>query len=116
MMHAHGSARAVAERAATWEDIMDYMAELAEHPDMYAAPVAVKGELGCSLSDERDSPCGFLHQLVGAAPENDNAVAHSDSPKRDLHTQQPHAWITEVIHAFYARPQLAARAWKQLRY
>src|SRR5262245_55664179 len=71
---------------------MDPMLELARHPDIVEAIERI---------DDQDE--------VGAA-------AHDLLLTEELAGSYPNAWLTEVVHAFYAQPRLASAAWVQLRY
>ena len=76
---------------------MDYLLELALHPDVLEA-------IDSALNDE-----------AKLTPE---ALASLRELKRVsfLATQHPNAWVTEVLHAFYAHADLARLVWVNLRH
>ena len=69
---------------------MDYLVELARRPDLLEA---IKHK-SLDSSDPAKS-------LLGVA---------------FLATEYPNAWIVEVVHQFYAHPELASQVWVNLRY
>lgn len=69
---------------------MDYMVELARHPD---ALEAIKHE---SLNSFEAAV--YLRQVAFLA------------------TEYPNAWIVELVHQFYAHPDFASQVWVNLRY
>ena len=66
---------------------MDYLVELARHPDILQA-----------IDMESGRPAEDLRQIAFLADEH------------------PNAWIVEVVHTFYAEPVFASRVWVNLRY
>jgi predicted acylesterase/phospholipase RssA len=66
------------------------MLELARHPDIVEA--------------------------IGRMRGGDAADAHGLLAMKVLAREQPNVWVTEVVHAFYAKPTLARAAWVELRY
>jgi hypothetical protein len=83
---------------------MDYMAELAEHPDALEALTllhadVIAGTARVKLGREAAAP---LKRLIGRY--------------KFLRDEHPHTWITQLIHTFYNHPPLAAATWKYLRY
>jgi len=83
---------------------MDYMAELAEHPNVLEALALLRADVVKGMAR---AP---LEPAAAAALER---LSQCSSFLRDEH---PHTWVTELIHAFYQTPPLAAAAWKYLRY
>jgi hypothetical protein len=69
---------------------MDYMLELARHPDLLEA-IEHK-------SLDSSEPAVSLRQV------------------KFLAKQYPNAWIVEVVHQFYAHPEFASQVWVNLRY
>jgi hypothetical protein len=66
---------------------MDYMVELASHPDLLEA----------------------IGMETGTRAESLKKVAF-------LAEEHPNAWIAEVVHAFYEDPAFASKVWVNLRY
>ena len=77
---------------------MDYMTELASHPDIAEALDALAGEWQ-----------GARWLLGKVPPPEPPGVGF-------LRDKYPNAWLAEVIHEFYREPRLAAEVWKELRY
>ena len=69
---------------------MDYMLELARHPDLLEA-IKLK-------SLDSSEPAKSLRDVDFLA------------------TEYPNAWIVEVVHQFYAYPEFASQVWVNLRY
>ena len=69
---------------------MDYMLELARHPDLLEA-IKLK-------SLDSSEPAKSLREVAFLA------------------TEYPNAWIVEVVHQFYAYPEFASQVWVNLRY
>ena len=66
---------------------MDYLVELARHPDILEA-----------IKLDSSEPAKYLRRISFLA------------------TDYPNAWVVEVVHQFYACPKLASQAWENLRY
>jgi hypothetical protein len=79
---------------------MDHMLELARHQDLLEA---------LELSTVSD----------GSPADTDNELAQKAralAEKKFLATEHPNTWVVEVLHDFYAHPDLAERVWVNLRY
>lgn len=69
---------------------MDYLVELARHPDILEA-IHLK-------SLDSSKPAVSLREVDFLA------------------TEHPNAWVVEVVHQFYANPEFASEVWANLRY
>src|SRR3954447_23746331 len=95
---------------------MDPMLELARHPDVLEAIGRIEqGRAVRALdarrgeqNDEQGDPTRRKQDVIEAA--RDLLVM------QQLARDYPNAWMTEVVHAFYNTPDLAATAWVELRY
>ena len=73
---------------------MDYIFELAQHPDIHEA---------IALAATQDKGPGQAH-------------ARALRDLEFLREEHRTAWAAEVVHRFYREPALAAEAWRLLRY
>src|SRR4030095_15416943 len=69
-------------------DVMDYLFELASAPDVYEA---------ITIDKQNKEARELLFYAF-------------------LREEHPTTWTTEIVHAFYSKPEFAARIWKNLRY
>jgi glycerophosphoryl diester phosphodiesterase len=88
---------------------MDYMMELAGQPDVEEAlDLLARRHLALSSGARPAEPRSneFKRALANVAYCGEQGLA------RD----HPNAWLVELVHQFYAVPQLAADVWSELRY
>ena len=99
---------------------MDPMLELARHPDILEAIGRIEHGRAIRAFDEpRDKQNGEQTDEQGepALRKQDLIKAARDLlVMRQLATDYPNVWMTEVVHAFYKTPDVAATAWVELRY